>query len=357
LGRTVFEEGGRNEQAALAFRETPERGSGDATRSEVEMSARATAIPDGRQSSRYGSSERGSTLPPAVGGEAERLATGVGELCMYSATQARGRPLLLVHSINAAASAYEVRPLYEHYARERPTYALELPGFGRSERADRTYTPQVMAAAISAALEHILARHPGSPPDGVALSLSSQFLAEVAVARPEALRSVALISPTGFDKRLSGNGPEGGNRGNASVLGGLKFGLWRKTIFNALVSKPSMRFFLEKTWGGKNIDEGLFDYCQKTAHQPGAEYAPLSFVAGFLFPTDATLVYTRLKQPVWIGHGVRGDFVDFERLPDIARGKSNWTTHIFQTGALPHFERLDEVVGQLDRFFDLQDGA
>lgn len=293
-------------------------------------------------------------LAPALDGESFRLHTSAGQLNMYCSAHAPGRPLLLVHSINAAASAYEVKPLYDHYAKERPVYALELPGFGRSERADRTYTPQLMAHAISAALDEIKSRHQGTTPDAIALSLSSEFLAQVAYERPTDLRAIALVSPTGFDARLSGDGPEGGNRGNATALDIVKVGVWRKALFNALVSKPSMRYFLNKTWGGKNIDQGLFDYSQLAAHQPGAEYAPLSFLTGFLFPTDATLIYSKLVLPVWAGHGIRGDFIDFRRLPEMAI-RPNWTTHVFETGAFPHFEKLGEVVAKLNAFFAAQE--
>jgi hypothetical protein len=37
-------------------------------------------------------------------------------------------PLLLVHSVNAAASAFEMEPLYVRQALRRPVFALELPG-------------------------------------------------------------------------------------------------------------------------------------------------------------------------------------------------------------------------------------
>ena len=35
-----------------------------------------------------------------------------------------------MHSVNASASAFEVAPLYDHYRQTRPTYAVDLPGFG-----------------------------------------------------------------------------------------------------------------------------------------------------------------------------------------------------------------------------------
>ncbi|GAB5492156.1 MAG: hypothetical protein Phog2KO_23710 [Phototrophicaceae bacterium] len=50
------------------------------------------------------------------------------------------RPLVLLHSINAAANAYEMQPLFEHYQDDRPVYVLDLPGFGFSDRSNRDYS-------------------------------------------------------------------------------------------------------------------------------------------------------------------------------------------------------------------------
>ena len=51
-------------------------------------------------------------LPPAVSGERFEFESAAGRLSVYVAGQ--GPPLLLVHSINASASAAEMRPLHEH---------------------------------------------------------------------------------------------------------------------------------------------------------------------------------------------------------------------------------------------------
>jgi pimeloyl-ACP methyl ester carboxylesterase len=69
-----------------------------------------------------------------AGERIEFVSPGAGRLSYY--VSGHGPPLLLVHSINAAGSAYEVKPLYEHYARSRTVYALDLPGFGFSDRSD-----------------------------------------------------------------------------------------------------------------------------------------------------------------------------------------------------------------------------
>ena len=66
-------------------------------------------------------------LPAPVSGQRHEIGSPVGRLTYYSAgpeTPGKFPPLLLVHSVNAAASAYEVKPLYEHYRRSRTVYAL-----------------------------------------------------------------------------------------------------------------------------------------------------------------------------------------------------------------------------------------
>ena len=294
---------------------------------------------------------RGGPLPPALPGRRTRLRTRAGGVGLYAADARAGRPLLLIHSINAAANAYEVRPLYEHYRGSRPVYALELPGFGSSERADRIYTPRLMADAILDAAAEIAGRHGGVAPDAIALSLSCAYLARAALDRPDLFATLGLISPTGFDARLSGHGPLDSHRGSALARRLTAFPLWGRPLFDALVSAPSMRFFLEKTWGSRDIDEGLFAYDQLSAHQPGAEHAPFSFIAGYLFPDDTTRVYEALGLPIFMVHGARGDFVDYRHVGEVV-GRPNWTVLRLPTGAFPHFERLGAVTTAYGAFLE-----
>ena len=64
-----------------------------------------------------------------------------------------------------------MRPLYERYSKSRAVYALELPGFGFSDRSDRAYTPRLMTDAVLAMVAEIRQRHGGRPIDVLALSL------------------------------------------------------------------------------------------------------------------------------------------------------------------------------------------
>lgn len=290
-------------------------------------------------------------LPAAVSGERREFSGRLGVLSYYAAGPAAATlpPLLLVHSVNAAGSAYEVRPLYEHYRAVRPVYALELPGFGHSDRSDREYSPRLMTDAILEMVEEIRRRHGPVTVDALALSLSSEFLARAAAEAPDRFRSVALVSPTGFDRRAPWYGAAGSTRGKRWVYATFTVGLWSRAIFDLLTTRASVRFFLEKTWGAKDIDTGLLEYDLLTTRQPGAHHAVYWFVSGFLFSADITSVYERLAMPVWMSHGVRGDFTDYRHKAAFA-GRANWSFDVFQTGALPHFEVPEAFCTRYDAF-------
>jgi pimeloyl-ACP methyl ester carboxylesterase len=278
-------------------------------------------------------------LPPAVSGIQQALQVE-GRGVNYYTDGPAGRPLLLVHSINAAGSAYEVEPIYEHYRAHRPVFALELPGFGFSDRSDVAYSPRVMTDAVLAMLAEI-ARYHDAAPDVLALSLSSEFAARAALECKQTLRSLALVSPTGFSRRTPGARP--------GLLAFLRFPLWNRALYRLLTTRASIRYFLRRTWGSPDIDEGLADYDFATARQPGARHAPYYFVSGFLFSPDILDLYDRLTLPVWLAHGTRGDFVDYDK-ETLVEDKANWRLTILSTGALPHFEKPTDFFAAYDAF-------
>lgn len=78
-------------------------------------------------------------LPAPVSGDRVALQLpGFGQVVGFVAGQ--GAPLLLLHSVNAAASAAEVRTLHEHFRHSRTVLSIDLPGYGLSDRPDLAYT-------------------------------------------------------------------------------------------------------------------------------------------------------------------------------------------------------------------------
>lgn len=277
-------------------------------------------------------------MPQLLPGELRFLEGPLGPLACHVDGPVHAPALLLLHSINAAASAHEVAPLYRALRADFRVFAPDLPGFGQSARPATEYTPAVMTAAIACVMAEIRREQGHSAPiDALALSLSSEFLARVAAESPVGFRSLALISPTGFYGDAPLLGPPGATRalpGVRRVLVRTPLGAW---IFKLLVRRGVIRYFLRRTWGRREIDPAMFEDAVVTAHQPGAMHAPICFLCGYFFGRDMTRVYQSVQSPVWLVHGVRGDFVDY-RLKRLFENNPDWEFSVRNTGALPWFE-------------------
>lgn len=273
-----------------------------------------------------------------------------GRLAYYVAGE--GPPVLLLHSINAAGSVYEVKPIFEALVKTHRVFAPDLPGFGFSDRSRRDYTVSLYVDAVLDMMNVIAADYGDQAVDAIALSLSSEFLARAAVQYSSRFRSLTLVTPTGFragSDRL--RDAEGATREMPWLSSILEFPLWRSGLYGLLVRPGTIRYFLKRTFGSNNYDEGLAAYDDATTHQPGAENAPYAFLSGGLFSKDIRDIYERLEMPVWVPHGTRGDFRDFSGAAWTV-SRNNWTVEAFDTGALPHFESPDEFLGRLSAFLE-----
>jgi pimeloyl-ACP methyl ester carboxylesterase len=263
-----------------------------------------------------------------------------GPINVYQDRSGSGRPLLLIHSINAAASSYEMRPIFQEFRGKRPVFALDFPGFGFSARPDIEYTPEVFINAILTALTGIDA----GPADVIALSLGSEFAAEAARRRPELFHSLTLISPSGLYTRDSGPF-------NNLAYPLLSLRLWARPFYDLLTTRQSIDYFLQKSFVG-SVPSGMVDYSVATSHQPGAEHAPLYFVSGKLFTTNALeRIYKLVKTPTLIIFDHDG-FVRFDRLPELlASNKAVQATRIGPSLGLPHWEKGAETMQALENFW------
>ena len=266
-------------------------------------------------------------------------------------TSGQGSPMLLIHSINAAPSTAEVAPLHRHYQHHRTVFSLDLPGFGASDRNDRDYTPRVMVDAIHVAVAEIQRRCGAVSVDALALSLSSEFLARAAVEQPSDYRSLAFVSPTGFNGTRPRRGPVESTLALPWLLRMLRRPGWGRILFKGLTRPGVIRFFLQKTWGSRQIDNDLWAHAVKTSRADGAEHAPLHFISGYLFSNDIDNIYDQLRLPVWMSHGTRGDFTDYRKKSRLL-DSGNWCFSVFECGALPHFEVLAQFCIEYDRFLN-----
>lgn len=290
--------------------------------------------------------DRHQPLPHAIDAERRTAGFSTEALSYYVDSSGTGRPLLLLHSINAAPSAFEIKPLFQHYRGKRPVYAIDLPGFGLSDRSERPYTVELYTETI----QKFVADEIGETVDIIALSLTGEFAARAALnSDAQALyHSIVMISPTGFMPK-----PIVIPSWLYSVF---SFPLIQGPLFSLLTVKSIIRYYLNQNFVGDAPDD-LIDYAHATAHQPGAANAPLYFVSGQLFSSDIReSVYAQLQVPTLVVYD-KDPNVSLEALPAFVEAHSTWhATRLVPSHGLPHWERLEETVEAIEAFWSTLGG-
>ena len=178
--------------------------------------------------------------------------------------------LVLFHGVNAAGSSHEFRYVVDELAEEYHVLAPDLPGFGHSDRPPLMYSASLYETFVEDFLRDL-----SETPTVLASSLSAAYLAAALDGpSPPAVRELLLVCPTAT--AMPGR--------RTAVRSLLRAPLVGEAIFNLLTSKPSIRYFLQDHGFANeaNITDEWVAYDWQTAHQPGARYAPASFVSGFL---------------------------------------------------------------------------
>jgi pimeloyl-ACP methyl ester carboxylesterase len=271
----------------------------------------------------------------------------------YYSRPGQGTPLVFLHSINAIASAHEMRPLVQRFQREtdRPLYAIEWLGFGHSDRPDVSYTPEILEDQLEHWLERVV-RSP-VPVDVVALSLGANYAAELARRRPDLIRSLVAIEPSGL-----GEEPAEIGRGWARLLFTLP-GVQRAFYDRLTTPERLYEFARDNLFSPEfGVPDEYVEYGSETARAEGASRPLDDFLGGRLFPVDSREAFQRTSQPILILHGtVAGKRMEsYQELPEFAH-RPNVTVHALPTGSLPHWERPGEVMERIREFYQQSGGA
>jgi len=104
-----------------------------------------------------------------------------------------GKPVLLLHGIYPGASSFEWRHVVPALAERHRVIAVDLLGFGRSDRPAARYTPGLYQALLG----DLVARIVGEPCAVVASGLTAAQLVALAGRDPRHIASIALVAPTG----------------------------------------------------------------------------------------------------------------------------------------------------------------
>ena len=246
----------------------------------------------------------------------------------------QGSPVILVHGVHAAASSHEWRRVAAELATRHTVYALDLLGFGRSDRPAIRYGATLYLSLVG----DFVARVVGAPCTLIASSLSGAHAIALAARDPGRFPAVIAICPTGV-ARLQRRSNAGGDVARL-VVDAPVFGT---AMFNGMVTRKSIRLALERLYADNDcVTDHLVERYYQAAHQPGARHAPAAFLASQL-NVDIRSSLRRLVQPmllVWGQQAVEApvdDVLAFRALkPDLQLAM------LEPAGDLPHDERPAE---------------
>jgi len=238
--------------------------------------------------------------------------------------------LVLFHGINAAASNHEFHPVFERLAEEYHVLAPDLPGFGQSDRPPLLYSASLMATFV----RDFLADETEDA-TVVASSLSGSYAA--LAARETDITELVLICPT--DTSMGDRSIARRSLLRAPVVG--------QAIYNLIASKPSIRHFHDDHgyYDMSKLGGEVVDYEWTSGHQPGARFAPASFISGYLDPEeDLGDALESLDVPITL---VWGEDADITPLADgrALAARADATLVVFGDSLLlPHVEHPDEFL-------------
>jgi pimeloyl-ACP methyl ester carboxylesterase len=250
-------------------------------------------------------------------------------------------PLVLLHTPALHGSAYEMRGLVEPLAQRFRVYALDLLGFGLSDRPSLDYTADVYKQMCKDFLTHVVQQ----PALLVASQLSCNYAIEIAASAPQSCSGLVLISPLAL---------HGEHRSFASFLPPalIEAAPVKMLLYPLLAQAQRLVARLQPAIAqpaGSSISPGAdAAYYYATTHRFGAEHAVMALLAGKL-ALDVSQQVEQVQQPtlvIWgadaLGRIQRERFEQHESAP--SWGPAGAHIELLPEGGLAVHEELPRAV-------------
>lgn len=262
-----------------------------------------------------------------------------------------GPPLIFIHGIGAGASSFMWRKNFDAVAEDFHVYALDLLGFGFSDKpATAPYSADLYTELIADFTREV-AR---APADIISNSLSGAFSIRIADEHPELVRSLILVAPTGADTlrarpRMTG----------AAFYGLLQSPVLGTSFYNVMSSERSIRDYARHHlfYDPARVTNRLVTQLYAASHQEGAQHAISAFLSGFL-NTDTRDAFARLNQPVTIIWGRQDQTAPIEQAAVLLSLNPRADLEIFDRCCMtPHEEHPEKFNALVRRALRLRSAA
>lgn len=250
-------------------------------------------------------------LPHVLAGQQRIFRSSYGDIIYH--ISGRGEALLLVHGINLGASVFEWRNNFSALDRCACVYALDLIGFGMSEKRSMVYTAEIYMTVIREFIEAVIQE----PVHILASGLSAAYCSGIAYEFPQLVRSLMLVTPSGI-----GANAELPNENSFSMFKLFTNPVQGEALYHAFASRQSIQYFLTEFIyaNPSNVTVGTVNYLFDAAHQcPNSQYAPASFISGMSNYNIAPF-FNEINKPmllIWGKKAKLGSYQYFDRFIEL----------------------------------------
>lgn len=248
-------------------------------------------------------------------------------------------PVVFVHGIGAGNHSYEWMQNFGPISEQYKSYAYDLLGFGNSDKPELRYTAEVYIKQLTEFLDDVV----GQPAYVIASSLGAAYAVQVAYRRPELIKKLVLVSPTGSN-------PKRGGKDKVQVLPEFTYFLLRapvlgKAIYSSVASQSGIRSFMENQmlYDKSLVRDEMVQQYHTAAHQPGAHYAPPSFFTGLL-NAEIGQTLAKLNKPVLMFFGKESQITPPHEAEALKRQNPTARLEMVdRTRLLVQWERAEEI--------------
>lgn len=193
---------------------------------------------------------------------------------IYYKKKGSGKPILLLHDLDACSSSYEWDKVMEGLSESYTVYAIDLLGCGRSDKPAITYTNYLYVQLITDFAKDII----GEKTDLVACGLSASFAITACNMDADQFGKAILINPE--DPAVLSLVPDKKSKA-AKVL--LELPLVGSLVYNIVYARPNIEYYFTEKWLYNPFHTNSYDcdvYYESAHRQDGKGRYLLSSIKG-----------------------------------------------------------------------------
>lgn len=246
-------------------------------------------------------------------------------------------PVVLLHDVGTVGTSREFAEVATPLAEDHHVLAPDLPGYGRSDRPPLSYSASFYEAFVGDFVSEV--------PDDAAVIATGVTGTYAALAAPEApVDELVAICPR------SGTGGR-----SLPVRTAIRTPVLGTAAYNALTSSAGLGSITFATDFAREPPGDYLEYCWRSAHQPGARYAPASYLGGALDPAiDVEEAVGSVEAPVSLLWGRESRDPSLSDGRALAEATDSKLVVVDSARRLPHVEHPSETLEALQEAVALQ---